>query len=169
MEAIGAQRSARDLSFPGRAVVPALRAVAAGLIALASLAAAIGVLYLLRGTGSLAIGPNIRGALPLQQLAGGEAQPLLRMAIAWVPAGLVAGLALASLTGLRRWARATSLAALAALGLLLAGAAADAIAISDPLGPHLIPQFARVGTWTAVVLFALGSLLVDALSGRSDA
>lgn len=169
MEAIGAQRSARDLSFPGRALVAALRALVAGLIALASLAAAIGVLYLLRRVDLLAIGPNIRGALPLQQLAGGEAQPLLRMAIAWLPAGFVAGLALASLTGLRRWARTASLAAVAALVLLLAGAAADAIAITDPLGPHLLPQLARVGTWTAVVLFALGSLLVERLSGRPQA
>jgi hypothetical protein len=54
----------------------------------------------------------------------------------------------------------------AALVLLLAGAAADAIAITDPLGPHLLPQLARVGTWTAVVLFALGSLLVERLSWR---
>jgi hypothetical protein len=169
MEAISAQRSARDLSFLGRALVPALRAGAAGLIALASLAAGIGALYLLRRVGLLAIGPPIRGALPLQQLAGGEAQPLLRMAIAWVPAGFVAGLALASLTGLRQWARTASLAAMAALVLLLAGAAADAIAITDPLGPHLLPQLARVGTWTAVVLFALGSLLVERLSGRPEA
>jgi hypothetical protein len=99
--------------------------------------------------------------------AGGEAQPLLRMIIAWVPAGLVAGLALGSLTNLGPRARTATLAALAAAVLLIAGAAADSIAITDPLRPHLLPQLARAGTWMAVVLFTLGSMLAGRLE-RGD-
>ena len=47
----------------------------------------------------------------------------------------------------------------AATVLLIAGAAADAIAITDPLESQPLPQLARAGTWMAVVLFALGSSL----------
>jgi hypothetical protein len=162
MEVLTAQRS-RTIPVPRRATLVVLRAIAAALIALAALVAAVGVLYLIRKAGPLAIGPKIPGALPLQQLAGGEGQPLLRMAIAWMPAGFVAGLALASLTRLGARLRMALLAAMAALVLLLAGAVADAIAITDPLGPHLLPQLTRVGTWTAVALFALGSTLVERL------
>jgi hypothetical protein len=144
-----------------RTIATVLRATIAGLIALGTLFAGVGVLYLVRREGLLAIGPDIRGALPLQQLAGGEAQPLLRMLLAWVPAGLVAGIGLALLTRLGQLARAAVLSALAATILLLAGAAADAIAISDPLGPHLLPQLTRAGWWMSVALFAIGSLLAD--------
>jgi hypothetical protein len=157
MEAIAAQRSLEAASSR-RTLATALRVTVAGLIALGALIAGVGALYLMRGISLLAIGPDVRGALPLQQLAGGEAQPLFRMVLAWVPAGFVAGLAFAALTGLSPFARTASLAALGAFVLLLAGAAADAIAITDPLGPHLLPQLARVGTWTAVALFAVGSL-----------
>jgi hypothetical protein len=161
MEATTAQSSIGRPAVPARFALRVLRWIAACLMALAAVAAGIGVLYLLRSEGSPAIGPRIPGALPLQQLAGGEAQPLLRMVIAWVPAGLVAGLGFVRLTGLASRVRAVYLAALAAIVLLLAGAAADAIAITDPLGPHLLPQLTRLGTWTAVALFASGSLIAD--------
>lgn len=158
MEAISAQRSMGGRATAVGGIASAARAGVAAVIALCSILAAVGILYLIRSESLLAIGPHIRGALPLQQLAGGEAQPLLRMVVAWVPAGLIAGLALASLVRLGPLARVVTLAVLAAVVLLLAGAAADAIAITDPLGPHLLPQLARVGTWTAVALFTVGSL-----------
>lgn len=159
MEAVGARQSmAEERPLPGR-VVLVLRAATAGLVVLAAILAAVGVLYLIRSAGTLAAGPRVPGALPLQQLAGGESQPLLRMTIAWVPAGFVAGFAATQLTSLRPLARIALLGVTVAILLLLAGAVADAIAISDPLGPHLLPQVGRVGTWTAVALFELGSLL----------
>ena len=161
MEATTVQTPIGQLAGPARLALAVLRWIAAWLIALTALAAGIGVLYLIRSEALLAIGPRIPGALPLQQLAGGEAQPLLRLALAWVPAGLIAGLAFGFLTGLGSGIRAGSLAALAGIVLLTAGAAADAIAITDPLGPHLLPQLTRVGTWIAVALFAVGSLLAD--------
>jgi hypothetical protein len=164
MEATTAARWTAAIPSPVRgALATSMRAALAGLIALAALLAGVGALYLIRGATPLALGPGIPGALPLQQLAGGESQPLLLMAIAWVPAGLVAGLALASLTGLGPLVRTVSLAALAAFVLLLAGAAADAIAITDPVRPHLLPQLTRAGTWTAVVLFGIGSVLAGRL------
>jgi hypothetical protein len=133
-----------------------IRSIGGWLIALAALLAGIGELYLIRDA-ALSIGPQIRGALPLEQLAGQSGQPLIHLVIAWVPAGFVAGLALASLTRLGSVARTISLAALAAAVLLLAGALSDSIAVNDPLSPHLVPQLSRVGTWVAVALFAAGS------------
>src|SRR5262249_34138975 len=109
-----------------------LAGLIAGLVALAAVSAGIGVLYLIPGGTPRAVGPQISGALPLQQPAGGEGQPLLRLVVAWVPAGFVAALALTSLTGLGPRARVAALTLLAAIQLLLAGAAADAIAITDP-------------------------------------
>src|SRR5205085_604507 len=61
-------------------------------------AAGVGWLYLLFQWGALDAGPHVSGALPLQQLAGNEAQPLLRVAVAWLPAGVAAGAALTALT-----------------------------------------------------------------------
>lgn len=168
MEATTVQTPIGQLASPARLALAVLRWIAASLIALTALAAGIGVLYLIRSESLLTIGPRIPGALPLQQLAGGEAQPLLRMTIAWVPAGVIAGLAFGLLTGLGPGIRAASIAALSAIVLLPAGAAADAIAITDPLGPHLLPQLTRMGTWIAVALFAAGSLLADRVRTPSD-
>jgi len=134
-----------------------LRPFAGWLLAVLSIPAGIGFLYFLRHSGVLAVGPDVHGALPLQQLAGGETQPLGRVLPAWLSAGLVAGLALGRLV------RARLLVALVILGLgstlllLAAGAGADTVAISDNLGPHLLPQLSRPGTWVAVGLLLLGA------------
>src|SRR4051794_5622523 len=68
-----------------------LRALAFAAAVLGTIVAVVGAvvagtgwLYLLRHTSVLAVGPSFRGALPLQQLAGGSAQPLGRMAAAWI-------------------------------------------------------------------------------------
>jgi hypothetical protein len=135
------------------------RGAAAGAIVAASVAAGVGVLYLLRGADVLGFGPPVRGALPLQQLAGGAAQPLSRLALAWVPAGLVAGLALGRLTQLRAAARLAVAAGISAVMLLAAGAVSDAVAVSDPVRTHLSAQLTRAGTLVAVGLF-VGAALV---------
>jgi hypothetical protein len=166
MEAISAQQPGRTFASSVGTAAAVARRVAAALICLAALIGGVGVVYLLRRVGPLAVGPNVPGALPLQQLAGGESQPFLRLAMGWVPAGFVAGLALAELTRLNALARLLTLIVTAAILLFLAGAAADAIAVTDPLQPHLLPQLTRPGTWVAVGLFALGSLLVEPFLGR---
>jgi hypothetical protein len=120
---------------------------------------ATGWLYLLRDVGALDAGPYVRGALPLQQLAGGDAQPLLRVVLAWLPAGVVAGLALARLTRLGLVARAAVVALTSALLLVGAGAAEDAAAISDPVPSHLVAQLERPANWIAVALLVTGSFL----------
>ena len=156
MEATTAPRSTRHVPTVG-GLVRVLKGAGGWLIAVTALFAGIGELYLIRHA-ALGIGPGIHGALPLEQLAGQDAQPLLHLVIAWVPAGFAAGLALATLTRLAPLARTASLAVLAAAVLLIAGAMSDAVAVNDPLSPHLAPQLSRAGTWIAVALFTGGSL-----------
>lgn len=121
---------------------------------------AIGWLYLLRGVGGLGLGPVVPGALPLQQLAGEDAQPLLRLAVVWIPAGAVAALALAAGTRLTRVQRVAGVTGVAWLVLVASGAASDAAAVSATVASHLPAQLTRGGTWVAVGLMAAGSLLV---------
>ncbi|HWW66442.1 MAG TPA: hypothetical protein VNY83_00530 [Solirubrobacterales bacterium] len=142
-----------------RVVARLARGAVAGAIVVASVVSGVGVLYLLRDAGVLGFGPLVRGALPLQQLAGGAAQPLPRMALAWIPAGLVAGLALGQLTRLRAAASLAVTAGVSAAMLFVAGGVSDAVAVSDPVRAHLVPQLTRAGTLVAVGLF-VGAALV---------
>jgi hypothetical protein len=146
-------------------LVTSLGGLVGFVVSLAALFAGVGILYLIRGA-ALGFGPEVRGALPLEQLAGQDAQPLFHMVIAWIPAGFVAGIALTFLTRLGAAARTVAVAALAAVSLLLAGAVADSIAVNDPLSPHIAPQLTRGGTWIAVALFAAGSLCAGLLPRR---
>ena len=133
--------------------------VGAAVVVVVAIAAGVGWLYALRTTHALAAGPSFTDALPLQRLAGQGTQPLARLAVAWVPAGLVAGLALSALTGLDRAARAVVVAAIAFVVLFAAGAGSDSVTASDPLSPHVAPQLHRPALWVAVALVAAGALL----------
>jgi hypothetical protein len=141
-------------------VVAALARIAAGCaLTLLVVVVATGWLYLLRTTSALAFGPRLREALPLQRLAGGDAQPLARLVVVWLPAGLVAGLGLRGL-GPRR---AVPLAFVTcAAVLMLFGAAADAVTETEPLRAHLSAQPHRTAIWVAAGLLAAGVLM----SGR---
>jgi hypothetical protein len=145
----------RSRDSPARRIVRGVLGVAVAVVAVAG---GVGWLYELRGAGVLGLGPHFGGALPLQQLAGDDAQPLLRMAAAWLPAGAVAGLALARLGRLPRPFLTTAL--IGAALLTSAGAASDAIATSVSLTGRLLPQLARPGLWAALVLLAIGAAFV---------
>jgi hypothetical protein len=166
MEAVAAaQRAHRTERTLPRWLVTSAGVVGAFLLAFAALFAGVGILYLIRD-GGLGFGAKIHNALPLEQLAGQDSQPFSHMAIAWIPAGFVAGLAFFSLTRFGVLARTAVLTALAAVSLLLAGAVSDSIAVNDPLSPHLASQLTRGATWIAVALFALGSLCAGLLPPR---
>lgn len=165
MEVLTAQQP-RSRALPIGALWTGLRFVAAWLLALGALVAGTGILYLIAHEPLLRIGPEVSGSLPLEQLAGHDAQPLARLVVAWVPAGFAAGLALALLTRLGGVARVASLAALCAVVLLAAGAFSDAIAVNDSVGPHIGPQFSRPGTLAAVALFALGAACAGLVKPR---
>jgi hypothetical protein len=153
--AIAATRATRTT----RALVAVLAAGAAMVLLLASLLAGMGWLYALRGLRWFAVGPRVGDALPLLQLAGFDAQPLARVAIAWLLVGMVFGVALIRVPARRRTILAGGYAVLAVLVLLLASDAAFALAqnlrLSHVLG-HRAPGF---GPWLEGLLFAAGSVL----------
>jgi hypothetical protein len=135
------------------------RVAAAAAAVLVITVAGVGWLYLLRAAHVLGIGPRVTEALPLQRLAGSDAQPLGRVLAAWLPAGMVAGVALRAIGVRRRAVRAVSAGLPCAVLLLVFGAAADAITETDPLGSHLAAQPHRLAIWLAAALVALGAAL----------
>lgn len=146
-----------------RGVPRAVRALGSGVagfvVVLATALAGIGWLYTLRKTGALDAGPRLHEALPLQRLAGDAAQPVLRLVVAWLPAGLVAGLALRAVGFRHRVVRVLWAFALTAVLLGAAGAASDAITASESLGRHLSAQPGRVAIWLAAALVAAGAAI----------
>jgi hypothetical protein len=143
------------------------RGIAAVAIVLVATVAGTGWLYLLRHTGALDAGPRLVEALPLQRLARDDAQPLLRMIVAWLPAGVVAGAMLGAATRLTRAARATVVGVLGWIVLFLAGAASDSVTASEKLLPHIAPQFGRGAIWLAAALMAAGALAVGGRRRRA--
>jgi hypothetical protein len=148
-----------------------MRAIAVVLIVIAAVAAGIGWLYALRHAALLKIGPRFTDALPLQRLAGGAAQPLGRMVVAWLPAGLVAGVGIALVSRLRRPARALAVFVLA-LGLVLAASAvSDSLTHNESIRRHLHEQPHRAAAWVAAGLMALGAVLIPVIgrgAGRQE-
>jgi hypothetical protein len=124
-----------------------------------AVACGIGWTDLLRAAGLLPYGPEVAGALPLQQLDRSDAQPLARLVAAWIPAGAIAGLALRR-AGLGAPPRVLLTAGLAALLLMAAGAVSDAATVSGAIPGHVAGQLSRAGTWVAVALMMLGAALV---------
>lgn len=119
--------------------------------------------YVLRGLGWLGAGPRIGDALPLLQLAGFDGQPLLRVLIAWLLAGGLAGLLLVSVRPSRR----AVIAGLLGLALLLLAAqAANALTRNLRFSSVLLHRPPGAGPWLEAVCFALGSFLPGGLIGR---
>ncbi|MEA2458543.1 MAG: hypothetical protein QOC95_1515 [Thermoleophilaceae bacterium] len=127
--------------------------------------AGVGWLYLLRDVGLLDAGPRAGGALPLEELASRGAQPVLRMAVAWLPAGFAAGVGLTLFTRLRPAWVAVSCALLSLLILGLTTAGSEAVSRNETFASHLRPALSRGGLWTAVGLVVIGSLLAAPAAG----
>ncbi|MGZ4271123.1 MAG: hypothetical protein ACXVFN_13685 [Solirubrobacteraceae bacterium] len=143
-----------------------LRPVAAVGIVIVAVAAAIGWLYLLREWHALGAGRRFAGALPLERLARGDAQPLARLAVAWLPAGAAAGVALGAIGIRTRMVRALTVAVVAWLTIFLTSAASEAITGSTRLSEHLSPVAGRTAVWLATGLMALGALIVPPTGRR---
>jgi hypothetical protein len=137
-------------------------------LAVVAIVAGVGWLYLIRDVHLLAIGPKVTGALPLEELAARGSQPLGRMAIAWLPAGFAAGLALALSTRLRPAAVAVASGLLALVILGATTAASEAVSRSESFTEHVGPALRRSGLWTAVAFTVIGTIvaLVAVRPGR---
>lgn len=144
------------------------RRVLAVLLALLGVVAGIGWLYLIRHSGPRGSGPYVDRALPLQQLAGNDAQPLVLVVLAWAPVGLATGFAIARLCRLARRSRAILVAIVSLVVLWLAGAASDAITVNQRFSSHVWEQATRPGTWIAVGLLTLTAAAPSTRPRRRD-
>ena len=100
--------------------------------------------------------PRVANALPLLQLAGFDAQPLPRVIVAWVLAGVAFGVLAHRMRPLRRAGLATVIALLV---LLFASDASLALARNDRLSDVLSATVPGLGAWLEAALFALGAVL----------
>ncbi len=120
-----------------------------------------GWLYALRGLGWLGAGPSVGDSLPLLQLAGFDGQPLLRTVVAWLIAGLIAGVAL---SGMGRWQRAAVAGPLSLIVLLLASQASYALARNLRFSDVVFSRTPGLGPIVEALLFAAGCALVPRVS-----
>ncbi len=117
----------------------------------------IGLLYSLRQLHWLAVGPSVPDALPLLQLAGFAGQPLARVVAAWIPTGVVLGLALIRVPAPRR---VLVVLMLGAVLLLFASDASYALARNLRLNGVLLHRAPGLGPWLECLMLAGGSMLV---------
>lgn len=162
------------IAIPVRAAVPAGDHRAGGLERIAALARAtvtsvgatlavvigtlsgVGLLYGLRQFHWLAVGPSIPDALPLLQLPGFAGQPAARVIVAWIPAGVVLGLALIRFPAPRR---TLLILMFGAVLLLFASDASYALARNLRLGSVLLHREPGLGPWVECLLLAAGGAL----------
>jgi hypothetical protein len=132
---------------------------AALVLALLALVAGMGWLYALYRGGLLGLGPRVPDALSLEALAGHAGQPLLRFAAAWLASGLAVGL-IARALPIEARAALPAFALAAALLLVAAGAAADALTANQRVVDHVATQLsatANLAAWAALVAGALSA------------
>ena len=140
----------------------ALRGLLAWTVTVLAVAAGLGWLYLLAKLHAVDVGPHQAGALPLEQLASQDPQPLGRMALSWLPAGAAATLALTTVARVSPTRAPFAVGSLAAALLYLTTTASDALARNEPLADHFAPAAREPGLWSAVALILVGSLLAAA-------
>ena len=122
-----------------------------------------GWLYFLRGAGWFAAGPKVGDALPLLQLAGFDLQPLARVLVAWLAAGVIAGLLTWRLAPGRR---AIAVALLGAVLLFVASQAAYALARNLRFTDVLFGHLPGSGGFVEAAVLAAGSYLPGGIVGR---
>jgi hypothetical protein len=157
--------SPRPLASSGRRRAATLAARQLGFVAIVLLGVLTGFgwTYVLRGLGWLSAGPRIGDSLPLLQLAGFDGQPLLRVVIAWLLAGGLAGLLLVRV----RPGRRAMIAGLTGLVLLLLCAqGANALTRNLRFSDVLLHRAPGAGPWLEAVCFAIGCFLPGGLVGR---
>jgi hypothetical protein len=135
--------------------------LAALLLGVLAAGAGIGLLYLLRSAHIAGSGPNVAGALPLEQLAGADAQPLVRLALAWLAVGVVAGALLAAFTRTSRVLTLLLAAIVAQAVLIVSAGVSDAVAYDLPLMSRLDPPLHDAGTWLAVAFLLIGAAVAE--------
>jgi enterochelin esterase-like enzyme len=148
--------SPRATPRPGALLARKARCAAAAVLLVVSVLAGVGLLYAFRGLGWLTVGPQVPDSLPLLALAHHDAQPLARMAFAWVATGAAFG-ALTAWIAPRRRALVALLPAL--ILLLLASDASFALAENLRFTGVLWSRIPPSGLWLESLLFAAGAAI----------
>src|SRR5262249_20794468 len=86
----------------GTILTGTLRCGIAAVLLLVFVFVGVGLLYAVRGLGWVTVGPRIPDSLPLLALAHHDAQPLARVALAWVVTGAAFGILTAWIAPPRR-------------------------------------------------------------------
>ena len=133
-------------------------AVGSWLAAVCAVVAGVGWLYLLNRAHAIDLGPDAKGALPLEELARRGAQPVGRMVIAWVPAGVAATLALMWIGRVRAVRAVVGVGLLTAAILFPTTAAAEALTRNERVSEHIGTALSRSGLWVAVAFAVIGSV-----------
>lgn len=148
---------------PARVLRIAASALGGVIAVIAVVLGGIGWLWLLRQQGWFATGPTVPDALPLLQLANADGQALLRVVVAWLVAGLAAGICLRRIP--RLW-RLLFCGILAAALLWLASEESFALARNDTLGHVLQSRSVGSGPWLEAALLAVASMVPGSLRPR---
>lgn len=123
-------------------------------VVVAGLLIGSGWLYVLRSLGWLGWGPHIGNALPLLQLARSDGQPLARVVVAWLPAGVLAGTVVAG------WSRVRRVGMTGQVGVVLLLVGAQAASALTRGGGFISVLFSRPpgpGPLVEALIFAVGS------------
>ncbi len=126
--------------------------------------AGVGLVYLLRDAAIAGSGPRVSGALPLEQLAGADAQPLLRMVVAWIPIGIAVGGLIAVFTRSAWWLALAVLVLVAGVVLVVSGGMSNALTNNLPLTSELSTPLSDAGTWLALGLLVIGAAIGERLA-----
>lgn len=149
---------------PARATIRrSSAALGALLVVLCAVCAGFGWLDLLRSHAVLAVGPALDDSLPLRRLAGEAAQPLARVAFAWVSVGVGAGLILGRLG---RVVRLGLLSFSSLLLLVLAAAAAHAVEETQNFASTLFSHRPGIGLVVEATLFTLAAAAIPRRAPR---
>ncbi|HZE04682.1 MAG TPA: hypothetical protein VE127_05625 [Solirubrobacteraceae bacterium] len=133
------------------------------LVVLVGLFVGTGWVYVLRGLQWLDVGPRVADALPLLALASFDGQPLVRVIVAWLLAGVLVGVALVRV---RPGRRALLTGVLGLLILLVAAQAADALTRNLNFEQTLFSHWPGLGPILEALAFAAGSALPGAVTDR---
>lgn len=136
----------------------------AAVLGLIAPVAGVGLLYLLRGAHVAGSGPSVPGSLPLEQLAGADAQPLARLALAWLIVGLASGALLAAFTRSSPAFTLPLTAVIAEAVLIVSAGVSDAVAYNLPLASRLDWPLRDSGTWLAVAFLVIGAAVAEAIA-----
>jgi hypothetical protein len=128
--------------------------------------AGVGLLYLLRSAHIAGAGRNIAWSLPLEQLAGADAQPLARVALAWLAVGVVTGALLATFTHTPPFVTLPIVGLVAAAVLIVSAGMSVAVENNQPLLSRLGAPLPDAGAWLAVAFLLIGAAAAG-LVGRA--